>query len=205
MSGKVSARSASKRPSQRKLRPAKPKRPYLERVQEDGSRIYGEGGTIHFMADGKVMIEVSGLGFAEQNGKIIGRYNVDQGLLQLLESLQPPFDSTGSEYLFALMTLTKQADFDREAALLLSALGAVRRQWGKGFIPSKSVKFLSVVLALARKHRRPPTKKEITDFYCSELSETSSIEPSDVSKLCEECLFKWLPNAPAGRPRRRRR
>jgi hypothetical protein len=155
------------------------------------------------MADGKVMVEVSGLGFAEQNEKIIGRHNRDQGLHQLLESLQSPFDSIGSEYLFALMRLPDQADYKREIASLVSTLGAARMQWLNGFIPLKSAEFLSVILTLSKRHQRPPTKREITEFYCTERSETSSIEPPEVSKLCKALSFEWLPNAPAGRPRRR--
>ena len=170
----------------------------------DGSRVFGEDGTISFLANGKVAVGVGGPAFEKQKKKVISRFNVDPVLLDQLEaafqppfdsisSLQPPFNGIGSELLQAITQITDQAQFDRRLDTLVGTLRAIRELQLKRFNTPVGKRFIDAVRILAIKHIRPPTKKEITNHLCCDLSQTS--------KWCKEHGFAWLPNAPAGRHR----
>ena len=167
---------------------------HLKCTLADGSRVFGEDGTICFLANGKVAVGVGGPAFEKQKKKVISRFKVDSVLLDQLEAaFQPPFDGIGSEILQAITQITEQAQFDRHLDTLVGTLRAIRELWLRRFETLAGKRFIDAVHALAIKLGRPPTKAEITNHLCCDLSQTS--------KWCKEHGFAWLPNAPAGRHR----
>jgi hypothetical protein len=163
-----------------------------------GSRVSGQGGTIWFLANGKVAHGVGGPAFEEQKRKIIRRFKPDEVLLANLENaLSRPSDILLTQILREIIELPDQATFDRRVDVLVRTLRAIRALWLGRFETSTGRRFMAAVRELARKHKRPPTKAEITEHLCCELSQTS--------KWCRDHGFEWLPNAPVGRRRTGRR
>jgi hypothetical protein len=180
---------------------AHPKR-WVERKHSDGtrffsSRVLGQGGTIWFLANGNVALGIGGPAFEEQKRKIIRRFKPDEVLLANLENaLSRPFDIVLNQILREIIELPDQTTFDRGIDVLVRTLRAIRALWLGRFETSTGRRFTDAVRELARKHKRPPTKAEIREHLCCELSQTS--------KWCRDHGFGWLPNAPAGRQKERR-
>jgi hypothetical protein len=174
-----------------------PSQRWVERTLTDGSREcgpwpLGEGGTITFLAGGKVAVGVAGPAFQAQKKKVIRRFKVEPVLLAMLEAaFQPPYDGRLSHFLQAITRVNDSLEFDRYLDALLGALRAIRELRFQRFETATGRRFINAVQALACKHKRPPFKIEITNYLCCELSQTS--------KWCREHGFEWLPNAPAGR------
>jgi hypothetical protein len=172
---------------------------YLKSTLPDGSRVFGsrapgQEGTIAFLANGKVAVGVAGAAFQEQKKKVIRRFKVDPVLLNLLEAaFQPPYDGRLSHFLQAITRVNDQAEFDRYLDALVGTLRAIRELRLRGVETPTGKRFIDAVHALAIRHKRPPTKAELTNYLCS--------EPAQTSKWCRDHGFGWLPNAPAGRRR----
>jgi hypothetical protein len=140
-----------------------------------------------------VAVGVAGPAFEKQKKKVISRFKAaDPVLLNAIEAaLQPPFEPGSLQILQDITQIADQGQFDRQLDKLVSVLRAIRELWLRRFQTKTGKRFIDAVHALAIQHRRPPTKAEITDRLCCELSQTS--------KWCLEHGFGWLPNAPAGR------
>ena len=152
----------------------------------------GESGSITFLADGHVAVGISGPVFEEQKRKIISRFNVDDILLADLENaLYASFTSLSPQILRDILLIRDQAQFDRRLDVLVSTLRAIRELWFRHFETERGVQFIDAVRALALKHKRPPTKAEITAYLGCEVSHTS--------KWCREHGFSWLPTERPGR------
>jgi hypothetical protein len=88
---------------------------HLKCTLADGSRVFGEDGTIFFLANGKVAVGVGGRAFEKQKKKVISRFKVNPVLLEELEAdFQPPFDGRSSQFLQGITQITDQARFDRQ-------------------------------------------------------------------------------------------
>jgi hypothetical protein len=180
-----------------------PSQRWVERTLADGSRECGpwppgEGGTITFLVNGNVAIGAGGQVFEEQKKKVISRFNVDAVLLANLDkAFCEPSDILLSQILREIFQTADQTRFNRHLDALVSTVRALRELWLKRFKTATGSRFINAVQVLARKHKRPPTKAEITEHLCCELSQTS--------KWCRDHGFEWLPNAPAGRRRTGRR
>ena len=164
-----------------------------------GSRAFGKGGTgpITLLVNGKVAVGVCDPAFEEQKRKVISRFKVDDMLLADLETaLYAPFDGLSSQILREITQIGDQVQFDRRLDVLNSTLRALRELRLKRFETSTGRRFMVAIRTLAREHKRPPTKAEITTYLCCNLSQTS--------KWCRDRGFSWLPNAPAGRQKERR-
>ena len=174
----------------------------LERKLSDGARVFGsrapgEGGTISFLANGKVAVEVGGPAFFEQGRKVVSHFKVDPDLFEELETIfQTPFDdSGGSELLYALVRIADRAQFDRRLDELVGTLRAIRALRIGRFGTKQSRLFVDAIYSLAVEFKRPPTKSELEERLC--------VGKSEISLWCKEHGFSWLPKAAAGRPRNR--
>jgi hypothetical protein len=152
----------------------------------------GEGGTVTFLPDGKVSIEVGGPVFRELKKKVIRRFKVAPAALDFLEAaFHLPYDGQLFYLLRAIARLEDQTEFDRCFDTFCSAFCAIHELWLKRFDTSAGSRFMKAVSALATEHKRPPTKAEVTNYLCC--------EPPQTSEWCREHGFRWLPNERAGR------
>jgi hypothetical protein len=141
---------------------------------------------------------VGGSAFFEQERNVISRFKSNPTLFEALESIfHSPFDSSGSELLYSILRFAGQVQFERRLDVLVSTLRAFHELRLKHFETPAGKRFIDAVRTLAIKLGRPPAKVEITSHLCC--------EPSQTSKWCQDHGFSWLPNAPAGRPKRSRR
>jgi hypothetical protein len=159
-----------------------------------GSRVSGEDGTISFLADGRVAVGVGGPAFFKQGRKVISRFKADPNLFEELEDIiRLPVDSSGSELLHSLIRIANQTQFDRSLDALVSTLRAIRELRIGRFGTQQSRLFVDALHSLAVELKRPPTKSELAWHLC--------VGKSEISFLCKEHGFSWLPNAAAGRPK----
>ena len=171
-----------------------PAEAYPVRQLSDGGRLCGEGSYIWFWPDKKKVAVLLNAGhLAGQLRKIRSRYKTPSDLVRLLEQLDQPLDDTGSRMLLELFHTKDQVRFERFLGALVSGIRAVRALVLSPKGPVQSTEFIQALLRLARQLGRPPFKRELAEELC--------VERSEITRLCREHGFVWLPSAPRGRPR----
>jgi hypothetical protein len=175
-----------------KKQPA-PAEAYPVRQLPDGSRLCGTDSYICFWpGKKKVAVLLNANHLASQLRKVRSRYKTPADLVRLLEQLEP-LDNTGSRMLLELVHTRDPARFERILDALVSGIRAVRALVLSPKGPVQSTEFIQALLRLARQLGRPPFKRELAEELC--------VERSEITRLCREHGFVWLPSAPRGRPR----